>query len=389
MKILVICHEFPPLVGGGGKVAYLVSKELSRENQVDVITPYYPKLKRNEKIGNIEIFRVKVFGRVNVEFQPHRLFIIPFLSFIFVGILKGIFLSIKNKYDVIHSHFVIPSGLIGMIVSFLTKIPHVTTLYEADVFDPRFQCLVTYKSIFIKCAIYFVIKFSKKVTSISSYIAEATKKFYLSPFGEKNKQISVINPGIDLVKCDRKKEKADFRFNHNDFILISIGRLVKRKNFGDLIEVMRQINNENIKLVIIGDGPEYSILKEKVEKLGLQERIFFLNNLSDEEKYEYLSVSNVFVSTTLHEGFGLVYLEAMNFGLPIVTTNEGGQTDLITDGENGFLVSVGDIKNFVEKIMLLYNNKDLYEKIKLNNLEKIKSFSIKATAEKYIKLFKE
>jgi len=389
MKILVISHEFPPLIGGGGKSAYLISSELSKESQVDVLTPYYNKLKRVEKIGNMNIFRVKVFGRVNVEFQSKGFILLSFASFIFFGTIKGLLLAVKNRYDIIHSHFVIPSGLIGTVISFLTKIPHITTIYEADVFDPRYQCLTPYKSIFIKYTIYFVIKFSKRTISISSYIADATKKFYLYPYGERNKQILVINLGIDLIKYDKQKEKTDFGFKQEDFVLISIGRLVKRKNFEGLIEIMREIEDEKVKLVIVGNGPEYSMLKEKVERYGLQRKVFFLRNLADKEKYEYLSISDVFVSTTLHEGFGIVYLEAMCFGLPIVTTNEGGQTDLITDGENGFLVSVGDIKSFVEKIKLLRSNKYLYERIKFNNLEKIKSFSIKSVAEKYMKLFKE
>lgn len=378
----MITHEFPPFSGGGGIMCFKVALELSKDHQVDVITPHYSKMKKTEEINGITIYRVKVFGKVNVESEKNKfLIVISFISFILSGIIKSFFLSINKKYHIINSYFLIPAGIIGTVTSFITKIPHIATVIEADIFNPMRNCQLPYQNSLLRYVISTIMKLSTEVVTISQYNKNAIERYYT-----KKKVVHVIYPGLEKIKYQPiNREKLGFY--NEDFILISIGRLVKRKGFKYLIEAMNFLKNDKIKLIIIGDGPELLNLRNLTKRLNLEQKIIFLGHQKNEKKYQYLSISDLFVSTTLHEGLGMVYLEAMYFGLPIVTTNEGGQIDLIIDGENGFLVPVGNVEKLIEKILLLYKDKNLCNKMKLNNLTKIKNFTIETAAEKYYHLF--
>ena len=125
------------------------------------------------------------------------------------------------------------------------------------------------------------------------------------------------------------------------------------------------------------------------EGYGLNGVVRFLGNVSDEVKFQVLNLSDCYVSTASHEGFGLVYLEAMECGLPVICYNHGGQTDFLIDGKTGFLVQLHDKKRFKNKLTTLIANQPLMDKIGHHNKELVKKFYISACAENYIALFRE
>ena len=107
----------------------------------------------------------------------------------------------------------------------------------------------------------------------------------------------------------------------------------------------------------IGEGPEKENLSMLVEKAGIKDRVKFLGYVSDEEKYRYLKISDLFILTSIHEGFGIVFMEAMYCGLPIVCTNHGGQVDFLKDEENAILIDVGDVDACTDAINRFYKEK--------------------------------
>jgi glycosyltransferase involved in cell wall biosynthesis len=124
--------------------------------------------------------------------------------------------------------------------------------------------------------------------------------------------------------------------------------------------------------------------------LNVASRVHFLNNVdTNEEKFQYLNVASIYVLSSLHEGFGIVLQEAMQVGLPVVATNNGGQVDLIKDNVNGLLVSPKDSNQLKTVILKLFNNEDVMDRMKKNNIEKIKEFDSEKISQKYLALVKE
>ena len=111
--------------------------------------------------------------------------------------------------------------------------------------------------------------------------------------------------------------------------------------------------------------------------------------MSDSDKYNFLSVSYVYLSTEMHDGFGIVFLEYMQCGLPIICYNKGGQADFLKDGINGFLINLGDKNCFKDRMLQLANDKALRETISSTNKSYVKTFNISNVADQYIKLFEQ
>jgi len=173
----------------------------------------------------------------------------------------------------------------------------------------------------------------------------------------------------------------------NKQYLIGVGRLVKRKGFEYLIRSLKYLD-ANIHLLIVGDGPERTPLEAEAKDLELANRVTFLGNISEKEKFQYLQDSDLYVLSSLHEGFGIVIQEAMQVGLPVVSTNHGGQVDLIKNGENGYLVPPKDPSALAKKIKIILSNKPLRQQFSAYNKNLIIKFNINTIAQEYIDLTK-
>jgi glycosyltransferase involved in cell wall biosynthesis len=204
-----------------------------------------------------------------------------------------------------------------------------------------------------------------------------------------NRPIDVIPLGIKKPVFD-KKARSYFDLDSDDFVFCTIGRLVKRKNIDDILAVLSEIKNSHkFKFVVIGEGPQHDHLVRLISRLNLEGKVIMAGNVSDEVKFQLLDLSDCYLSTAIHEGFGLVFLEAMETGDPVICYNRGGQNDFLVDGKTGFLVELGDRKKFAEKVVELMNNSELHSNISAYNRKLVQSYYISACAEKYLSLFDE
>ena len=158
--------------------------------------------------------------------------------------------------------------------------------------------------------------------------------------------------------------------------LITVGNLTENKAHDFLINLVSVLRKSSIivSLEILGYGPLESYLKEKIRELKLEEFVFLRGNVSNVN--EFLSNADVYVHSSLTEGFGLVILEAMASKLPVVTTDGGGNKELILEAENGFLIHDRNINDFVDKIKLLFENKELREEMGNNAYAFSQSFDV-------------
>jgi len=294
---------------------------------------------------------------------------------------------------VINAHWAIPPGFIAIFTKRLHKKPVVIKIYGAEIFPFFRRNNITSK--IAKRIIKYALKKAEKVVSNSA----ATCKVGEELSGRKD--IEVLSEGVDLkffnphIDCCEiiKREKLD-----GYHIIFSTGRMVERKGFRYLIEAMPHLLKEfpNIKLVLGGDGPERKNLEKLSVDLGVEDNVIFLGFISDKELPKFMKACSVFVLPSIvdrkgdTEGLGLVLLEAMACGTPVIGTNVGGIPYIIKNCVNGFLVEQKNPKQLAEKIVTLLKDEGSRRKIgKAGRKFVEENFSWETIAEKYIEIILE
>lgn len=377
-KILIVNYEFPPLGGGGGVATYDLALEWCKAGQVDVLTSNYKGLASFEKVDGINVHRVPVLFRKSRDAATF----FSMLSYVFFGFFKGIALVRKHRYDVINTHFAVPSGPLGYVIGKIFKIPNVLSLHGGDIYDPS-KKMSPHKSPVFKRVVKFILNRADRIVAQSSNTRNNTIQYYAPSQDIAIVPLAFHEPAIPAA------DRGDFALEETDFYLVTVGRLVKRKAIETMLEALSKVSDQKVKLIIVGDGPEREFLENLVTDLSLQERVRFAGYLEEAEKFSYIKNSDLFIMTSLHEGFGIVFMEAMYFGIPIVCTNHGGQVDFLKNEENAILIDVGDVDACRAGIERFVTDKKLYKKCSANNKKKVVDFYAENIAAQYLAIFDE
>jgi len=177
--------------------------------------------------------------------------------------------------------------------------------------------------------------------------------------------------------------------NFSSIKLINIGTFVNKKNQTLALEIVKNILQKgfNVELTFLGDGPEKHKLIEYSIKLGIQKRIHFAGIVKNVN--EYLWKSNIYLHTATYEPFGLVLIEAMAAGIPVVSLDGKGNQDFINHKENGYIFKKQDPKVFADTIIKLFENKKLCQKISTNGQKTAENHDIKNYVSKLLKIYKD
>jgi glycosyltransferase involved in cell wall biosynthesis len=202
------------------------------------------------------------------------------------------------------------------------------------------------------------------VTAISSFLKERAIRL-----GAKPENVSIIPNGVDLKKIKTNREPVPHR-------IVSVARLSWEKGLNYLISAFPRVQKEfsNTHLIIVGGGPLEKELKRQVEELGVAGSVKFLGNQSHNRVLEEISKAEVFITPSLAEGLGIVFIEAQAVGVPVIGTEVGGIPDVIQDGETGLLIPPRDQEEIFVAITKLFKNQNLAEQLTENAKKNLNRF---------------
>lgn len=356
MKIGIVCY---PTFGGSGVIATELGKALAKkEHQIHFIT-YSQPVRLDFFNENIFYHEVYIPNYPLFQHAPYELALTS----------KMVDVVSNTKLDLLHVHYAIPHASAAILARQILEtkgiyIPVVTTLHGTDITlvgkDPSFEPVVTHS-----------INLSDGITTVS----ESLKKDTLEHFAVK-KDIAVIPNFIDLEKF-KKQKKDHFKkaiCPNDEKLLIHTSNFRKVKRIEDVLHTFAQVRKIiPSKLLLVGDGPERPKIEQLCRDLEINKCVHFLGKLDAVE--EVLSVADVFLMPSEAESFGLAALEAMACEVPVISSNVGGLPELNLQGKTGFLSNVGDIKDMVEKTLIVLDDANL-PTFRANALARAKEFEL-------------
>lgn len=379
MRILFCNYEYPPLGGGGGVINKEMAEELAKKHTVHVLTSQGMGLPAKQVENGVTVYRVPVFfrSRQAAANMPSMLAFLP------SGYSKGKQLIKENNYDVINTHFAVPTGPVGVWLSKKAKIPNVLCVHGGDLYDPSKWASPHQHSI-LRTIVRWVLRQASAVIGGSSNTVENIDTYY-----DEKVESQVIPYAIQRQDHVVAAPRERYGIDDDDLAFVTVGRLVSRKGLDQLIEVINKLDNKKVHLFVIGSGPLEESLKAIAEEQGVTAQIHFLGQVDDKEKLEVLHMADIYASTSVHEGFGIVFLEAMAAGLPVVCYDFGGQTDFLETDSNGYVVKLNDKVAFQKACQTLMDDTELREKMGKHNQVAVGDYYIDRYAEKYEAIYEK
>jgi len=285
--------------------------------------------------GSGEVGRQMKEEKYNVETLSSGFKYNPFLFFKLRSVIK------KYNPDIIHSHLFHADILSRFAVWFIKK-PAIISTTHSNIFHGRVrEMLLRYTDSLVN-----------RTIAVSGEVARelVRKKITIQ------KKIQIIYNGVDLKKFNvaspevslRQREKLSIEKDKK--IFISVGRLHKIKAQSLLVDAAYILKKQygNFHIIIVGSGDEYGVLKDRIQRFGLESQVTLAGKKDNVQ--DFLQASDVFILTSKEEGFGLSVVEAMASGLPVIATKVGGVPEIIEDGETGFLIKSQNINELVDKM---------------------------------------
>jgi glycosyltransferase involved in cell wall biosynthesis len=378
LRILFCNYEYPPLGGGGGVVMAALARELARRHEVTVLTSRAGGLAAVESDHGVRVIRVPVFFRKHLAVANFP----SMLAYLPMAAARGVSLGRRGVFDIVNTHFAVPTGPVGQALASYYGVPNVLSVHGGDLYDPS-KKLSPHRHAGLRYAVRRLLLAADAVVGQSRNTVGHVKDIY-----GVNRAVGLIPLGIDRPPAIGAASREEFGLPRDAFVLITVGRLVARKDTTQLVRALATAKRPAAHLLIVGDGPDAPEIRRAAQESGLGERVHLLGQVSDERKYRALAAADVFASTSQHEGFGLVFLEAMAYGLPVLCYDHGGQTDFLT-GKTGHVVRLNDFDAFTQALVDVHDNLQRRLDMGRYNRAAVEEFFIDRCGERYEALFRE
>ena len=374
-KSLLVTLAFPPNnVGGVATFYYNVCKNLPPDKIV-VLAPQHPDADEFDSHQRFTIIRKKLLNQFPQTMPRGLGGVLKIAATVrWLSLIKHFKQIIKtHRIQLIQVGQVLPIGTLALMSKKRQRIPYIFYAHGLDILLPQ--------------------KFMRKKTLLKKIIGEANAivansyftKDKLLYLGADAKKITVVHPGPNLENQDvsqlkLKKIIATHRLQ-NRKVLLTVGRLVKRKGHDMVLRALPQIIKQvpNVVYLIIGDGPDRQELVKLTNQLRLGDRVKFLGQVASWDLPAYYQACHVFIMPSRQintwdvEGFGIVYLEANLFGKPVIGGKSGGIAEAVVDGQTGLLVSPTDQDQIAKAAVRLLTDTAYAERLGLQGLERTTS----------------
>ena len=339
-KIGITCY---PTVGGSGVIATELGMRLAQlGNEIHFITSSLPF--RLEQVNPAIYFH-------EVELSHYPVFQYPPYDLMLASKMAEVI--DREKLDILHVHYAMPHAICAILAREIAQrdVKIVTTLHGTDItvlgIDRTFNKMIRY-----------AIDQSDAVTAVSHDLVNQTKETTGT-----DKNIRVIYNFVNEYEYKRKNMtsiKTQYGIQPEEKVIIHVSNFRKVKRMEDVIQTFALIEKTiDSKLLLVGDGPEFSTAVQVVESYNLQDKVLFLGkqkNIND-----LLSISDLKLLLSEKESFGLVLLEAMACAVPCIGTNVGGIPEVIHHNETGFVVELGDVQQAAKYAIELLEDDQLHE----------------------------
>jgi glycosyltransferase involved in cell wall biosynthesis len=283
--------------------------------------------------------------------------------------------NFRNK--IYHFHYVFPTALVAPILKSIFRKKIVFTFHGSDLLKggKRKEQLLRK-----------ILPFADEIILVSDYM----KKEFIHRFPEHKDKTHSIHCGVntELFKPrDRYDAQTKLQLPTDKFNVLYLGRLIKDKGidvFEDIVEKLK--DNKEIRFIIVGGGQELERIQRKYEEY---ENVFLHPSIPKNEVPLWFNASDVFVFPTKREAFGLVALESIASGTPVLSHNVGGVSEIIEDNQNGFLLDLNDSNEFVTKILELQYSPSIKNSFSIKGFEKSKGHTLEKQINKIVNVYKK
>lgn len=339
-RLLLMTIDFPPKTGGVAR--YLDALATYFRDEMIVVAPPMVGAKEADAVAGYRVFRRSL---LSFKIWPRWIDAVRTL------------IEMKGEYDTVMTSHVLPIGLAACIAKIFTGKPYVVIVHGLDV-------ALAKKNVWKYWMATLCLRNAKFVITNSYALKEEIGKDYGVRKAVVVYPTTTLFEDVPLDRSTKKEPKAKIR-------LLTVGRLVERKGHVRVLEALALLREQNhldgIEYVIVGDGPMQKTLEHRISELGLASVVSLRHQVDDAQLQKAYKSSDVFVMPTMildeldREGFGIVYLEAAQFGIPSIASDLPGPDEAVLHGQTGFLVKDGDIALLAKVIHRFATDKELRE----------------------------
>lgn len=371
MRILTLNYEYPPLGGGASPVTRALCEHLAAAgHEVDVVTMGYQRLPRVEMSGRVRVIRVPARRRSLVRAETPEM-----LSYVLAALPPALALTRRWRYDVVHAHFIVPTGILAAAVRRVSGLPLVITAHGSDIpgYNPdRF----TRGHRLIAPAWRMVARSADVIVSPSHYLRTLIQRVCDLP-------VEVIPYGFDPPPPRRSKQNAEPVEARKRRILFA-SRLFPRKGAHYLLEALAGLPLDGWDVTVAGDGPMLGALQQQAQRLGVP--VDWRGFIKGEPLEELYATSAIFVFPSTNDNFPVVLLEALAGGCAVITANVSGMPEVV--GDAGILVPPQDAPALRAAIQRLMNDDDLRADLSARARARIAHFAWDDVVRRYLDVYR-
>lgn len=374
MKILFLGWEFPPYISGGmGIYAYELTRELSRKGvEIIYVMPDYGEVKCNW----MKIVRVPIKGRIGPYGRPGQFKFTPWrwdILNVAIEYNKMVVEYCKNlDFDIIHANDWL-TMIAAVELKRLTGKPLVVTVHSTE-YD---------RSPAVWWDVYRIEKYGMENADIIITVSNREKELIVRNYGIPPEKIVVVYNGINPEKY--RKIKAFIEKDGS--IVLFVGRMTTQKGVDYLLEAAKLVleKKNNVRFLLAGTGADLPKYIEKAIELGIQDRVMFLGFVPEEEKVVLYKIADVVICPSVSEPFGIVPLEALSAGTPVIISKQSGVSEVLS---NALRVDFWDVREMASKILEILYYRELKEELREHGMKEVENLSWSKTAENTINVYR-